>query len=183
MGLIDRAVDEVGADQACGLRREFGRDQDTPAELFAARIGKRQVRLDGGLAVPHREHAKTVRQILDNDLGAQLVEVKLLHEIASQRPRAIEEEAAAVLRWRLGDDEIGDDLALRRQQRAEARRPGLEVENVGGNKPVQKAPGAVTGDFDHATVGEQGSLHGKNFPNITSKSRTLADYSQGLDTQ
>jgi hypothetical protein len=29
---------------------------------------------------------------------------------------------------------------------------------------MQKAPRAVTGDFDHATVGEEGSLHGKNFP-------------------
>jgi hypothetical protein len=29
---------------------------------------------------------------------------------------------------------------------------------------MQKASRAVTGDFDHAAVGEQGSLHGKNFP-------------------
>jgi hypothetical protein len=29
---------------------------------------------------------------------------------------------------------------------------------------MQKAPRAVTGDFDHATVGEEGSLHGKDFP-------------------
>ncbi len=28
---------------------------------------------------------------------------------------------------------------------------------------MQKVPRAVTGDFDHATVGQQGSLHGKNF--------------------
>jgi hypothetical protein len=48
---------------------------------------------------------------------------------------------------------------------------------------MQKVPRAVTGDFDHAAVGEQGSLHGKNFPNITSESRTLAGFSQGLDTQ
>jgi len=61
----------------------------------------------------------------------------------------------------LGHDEIGDDLALRRQQRAKPRRSGRELENVGGHKPMQKAPRAVTGDFDHATVGKQGSLHGK----------------------
>ena len=34
---------------------------------------------------------------------------------------------------------------------------------------MQKAPRAVTGDFDHATVREQGSFHGKNFPNIAGR--------------
>ena len=61
--------------------------------------------------------------------------------------------------------------------------PGLELENVGGDKPMQKVPRAVTGDFDHATVGEQGSLHGKKLSKYRQERRTLAGFSQGSDAQ
>ena len=36
MGVIGRAIDQVGADQVCGLRREIRRDQDAPAEFRRA---------------------------------------------------------------------------------------------------------------------------------------------------
>jgi hypothetical protein len=48
---------------------------------------------------------------------------------------------------------------------------------------MQKVPRAVTGDFDHATVGEQGSLHGKKLSNMAGESRALAGFSQGSDAQ
>jgi hypothetical protein len=48
---------------------------------------------------------------------------------------------------------------------------------------MQKAPRAVTGDFDHATVGEESSLHGKK-PSIMAMERmTLGHFSQGVNTQ
>ena len=37
--------------------------------------------------------------------------------------------------------------------------PGRQVEDVGGNQPVEKIPRAFASDFDHAAVGEEGSLH------------------------
>jgi hypothetical protein len=46
---------------------------------------------------------------------------------------------------------------------------------------MQKAPCAVTGDFDHATVGEQGSLHGKKLSKYRQERRIPADFSQGSD--
>ena len=46
---------------------------------------------------------------------------------------------------------------------------------------MQKAPRAVTGDFDHATVGKQGSLHGKKLSKYCKERRIPADFSQGSD--
>ena len=36
---------------------------------------------------------------------------------------------------------------------------GRQVENIGGDKPMEEVPRAVAGDLDHAAVGEKGSLH------------------------
>jgi len=46
---------------------------------------------------------------------------------------------------------------------------------------MQKAPRAVTGDFDHATVGKQGSLHGEKLSKYCKERRIPADFSQGSD--
>ena len=92
-------------------------------------------------AVPHRHHAERLRQVLDRDLGAQLVEIELFHQRRGKRARAIEEEAAAVLGLGLGDDKIDDDLALRRQQRGKARLAGRDLAHVVGDEPVEEAAG------------------------------------------
>ena len=120
MRVIGGAVDQFGADQIGGLLREFLRDQNPPAERGVARIGEGQIGLHRGLAVPGREHAEAVGQIFDRDLGAQPVEAELVGEALRQRARAVDQEAAAMAGGRFGDQEIGRDLALRRQQRAEA---------------------------------------------------------------
>ena len=73
-----------------------------------------------------REHAQRRRKILDDDLGAQLVEIELAHEVLRQRFWAVEKEAAAVLCRGFRDDAIGDDLALRGQQGGIAGLPILE---------------------------------------------------------
>ena len=65
---------------------------------------------------------------------------------------------------RFGDDEVGNDLALRGQQRAEPRLAGLEVVDVGGDEAVEKVSRAVADDLDHAAVGKKGSFHALGFP-------------------
>ena len=44
-------------------------------------------------------------------------------------------------RRRLGDQEIHDDLALRRQQRAEASQSGLQPRYVRGDEAVEEVAG------------------------------------------
>ena len=108
------------------------------AQRRQSRIGIAQAIFGRRGAVPDRHHAEHLRQVLADHLGAQFVEVELLHQRRRQRPRAIEEKAAAVLGRRFGDDEIDDDLALRRQQRGEAGWPGRDLGHVVGDKPVEK---------------------------------------------
>ena len=93
-------------------------------------------------------------------LGAQLVEIELLDERRRERARAIEEEAAAVLGRRLGDDEIDDDLALRRQQRGEARLRRASPWSMSVvSSPLRKVARVGAGDLDHAAVGEKCRFH------------------------
>ncbi len=73
--------------------------------------------------------------------------------------RAVEEEAAAVLGRRLGHDAIDDDLALRGQQRAEARLLRRQLGHVGGEQPVEEGPGVVASHLDHAAIGEKCRFH------------------------
>jgi hypothetical protein len=55
-------------------------------------------------AVPDREHGEDFGQVLDHDLGAQLVEIEPLHQCRRERARAVEEEAAAIGGRRLGQE-------------------------------------------------------------------------------
>ena len=106
MGFVGGAVDQIGADQVGDLLREFLGNEYAPAERGVARIGKRQIGHHGGIAVPGREHAEAVGQVLDRDLGAQPVEAELVGERLRQRARAVEQEAAAMAGGRFGDQEI-----------------------------------------------------------------------------
>ncbi len=98
-------------------------------------------------------------QILDTDLGAQLVEIELVDQGRRERARAVEEEAAAVLGRRLDHDAIDHDLALRRQQRGKARPLGRHLADIGGEEPVEKAPRGLAGDLDDAAIGEKRCFH------------------------
>src|SRR4029453_2950967 len=73
VSLIGGAVDQLRANQVGDFLRERLGHKNTPSEDWAARIGECQIRRYRGIAIPSREHAKTVRQILDRDLGAQLI--------------------------------------------------------------------------------------------------------------
>ena len=88
MGLIGVAVDEIGADQVGHLLLEIFGHENAPAQRLMPRIGKGQIGLHGGLAVPYRQHADAVGDVLDRDLGAQLVEAELVGEALRQRARA-----------------------------------------------------------------------------------------------
>ena len=85
MRVIAGAVDQLRADQPRELLRKLLRHQDPPAERRVTRVGERQIGFHGGLAVPRRHHAETVGQVLDRDLGAQLVEAELVGETLRQR--------------------------------------------------------------------------------------------------
>ncbi len=117
---------------------------------MARRAERRQTRIAidkavvgrASFAVPCRQHRQGV-DALDRHLGAQLVEIELLREVVGQRFRAIDEEAAAVIRAGFDHEEIGDDLALRRQQRGVARSARRQRLDIAGHKVVEKSRARV----------------------------------------
>ncbi len=130
MSLKGSAVDQLRADQIGDFLRERLGHKKTPAEGWVARIGEGQIRGYGRLAVPGREYAKTVRQILDRHLGAQFVEAKLVGEGSRQRAGAVDQEAAAVAGRRLGDQKIRCYFALWGQQGPEAAEARAKQRNI-----------------------------------------------------
>ena len=127
------------------------------------RIGEARLRRGAYGAGPDRDHAELVGEIADRDLGAELVDVELVGERLRQRAGNVEQEAlAAVGRRHLGDQEIDDDLALRRQQRAESGLARMQLADVGGEEPVEELACIVAADLDHAPVVEKRRFHSKN---------------------
>ena len=58
-----------------------------------------------------------------------------------------------------GDQEIGRDLALRRQQRAEPAKAGLQQRDVCGDEAVEEVAGILAADLDHAPVRKKRCFH------------------------
>ncbi len=164
MGLIVGAVDEFGADQIGNLLLEFFGNEDTPAERVVARIGECKIRPHRGFAAPDRQHAEAVGEILDRDLGAQLVEAKLGCKSRRQRTRGIDQKAAAMAGRGLGNQEIGDDLALRRQQCAEPAKARAKQRHVGRNEAVEEVAGILAADLNHAPVWKKRCFHSLKWP-------------------
>ena len=121
------------------------------------------------LSIPCRQNAKDLGQIFDHDASAQLVEVKLVDHRLGERSRQVEEEAAAVMSRRFDDDEVCNNLALRRQQRTEARCPRRELEDIGADKTVQKVARVIARNLDHAAVGSRAAFIERTFPSIQLK--------------
>jgi hypothetical protein len=69
-------------------------------------------------------------------------------------------EAAAMAHRYLGDQKVGDDFALRRQQRAETSESGPDQIYIGGDEAVEKVAGILAADFDHAPIDEKCRFHG-----------------------
>ena len=59
----------------------------------------------------------------------------------------------------LGDQEVHDDLALRRQQRAEPAKTGREQRHVGRDQAVEEVARVLARDLDHAPVGKKRCFH------------------------
>ncbi len=162
---VGLGLHQFGAEIGGGLRRQMRRQHHPHAERRQPRIGiAKPVFGIARLPVPHRHHAEHLGQVLRQHLGAQLVEIELVHQRRRERARAVEEEAAAVRRRRLGHDEIHDDLALRRQQRGKARLLRADLADIVGGEPVEEAPGVVAGDLHHAAVGKKRCLHRISMP-------------------
>ena len=117
-----------------------------------ARIGISKAHGRCARAFPCREHAEHLGQILDHDARAQLVEIEFVDQRFHALARNVEKKAAAVLGRRFGGDEVGDDLALRCQERAKARGTRAKLQHVGADKPMQKASRLVAGDLYHSPV-------------------------------
>src|SRR6185437_7670247 len=118
--LIGGAADKLRADQAGRLWRKIGGDENPQAQLGVTWIGEGEIWLQGHLTIPRGEYTEAVGKIFDADLGAQSVEGEFVGKRLRKRFRAINQKAAAMSGRRLGDQEIDRDLALGRQQRAEA---------------------------------------------------------------
>jgi hypothetical protein len=69
------------------------------------------------------------------------------------------EKAAAIFGRRLSHDTIDDNLALRREQRAEAGLYRANLGDIGRQNPVQECPGVGACNLDHAAIGEKCRFH------------------------
>jgi hypothetical protein len=63
----------------------------------------------------------------------------------------------------LGDQEIDDDLALGRQQRAEPGLPRAQLADIGRDQAVEEVAGVLAGDLDHAPIRKKGCFHSQNW--------------------
>ena len=77
--------------------------------------------------------------------------------------RRVDQEAAAMASWHLGDQEIDDDLALRRQQRAEPGLPRFELVDISRDEPVEEVAGVLARDLDHAPIWKKRCFHAQNW--------------------
>ncbi len=166
VGLVGVRVDQSGAEIGGGFAGKMRRQHDACAQCRQARIGVAQAIFAVAGAVPDRHHAEDLRQILADHLGPQLVEIELFHQRADQRLRRIEKKAATILGRRFGDDEVDDDLALRRQQCGKARMARGDLGHIVGDEAIEEAPGVVADDLDHAAIGEKSCLHANSLGSL-----------------
>ena len=156
---IGIALADLRADRGCGFVDQIVRHEQPPAELRIARVFKGEIRLHRRHTIPHREHADLRRDVFDSHFRPQLVETELGGEGLSQRQRNIEHEAAALGLGRFRHQKIGDDLALRRQQRAEPAQSRTDKLDVRGHEVVQEFAGILAADPDHAAIRQKRCFH------------------------
>ncbi len=99
---------------------------------------------------PGRPHRRLVRR--HRHLGAQAVDRQSLEQRAALLGLAV--QPAALLAP--DDEEVVEQPALRRQQRAEARLAGPERLHVLGQQALQEAAPILAGDGDQGAVGQGG---------------------------
>ena len=87
MRLVVGGIDERRAELRRRLAGDVRRDHAAQPERGQARVGIAQAGPAGAGAVPDRQHAERFGQILDDHLGAQLVEVEPLHQRRARSAR------------------------------------------------------------------------------------------------
>ena len=134
---------------ARGLRRAFG-----PAVVAApdvlARAKPRVLHAAFGCLAPADGDGRLVDR-RDLRLGAQLVERQAPGEAGGVRPGGL--DAKAVLSG-TRDQEVEQDLALRREQGAGTGFSGCQRGEIGGQDALQQRTGIRSCDFDEASVGQ-----------------------------
>ena len=190
MRLVGGRFEQLRAEVGCRLRREMRRQHAAQAELGQARIaiaqachtddpfplaGEGRVRAAAAGALPDRQHAERLGNVLDVDLGAQLVEAQALDQRRCQRPRAIEIKSAAIGGAGLGEEKIDDDLALRSKQRAEAGLLRRHLADVGVTSPLRNLRASSPATLTTPRSGRSAAfiIPGCS-PDVASKRRSLA---------
>ena len=110
-----------------------------------ARIGIGEAEIGGRGTVEHGRD-REIRPPRDLDLGAELVEAEPLYELAFERARRVQHEAASVVRGDRHREKIEQDFSLRRQQRGEARLARLQRSDVARHQPLQEMRRVFAGD-------------------------------------
>ena len=114
-------------------------------------------------AIGRGEHGALLGEVLQRDLGAQLVELQAFHQVGGLEQGRVEEEAAAILRRQREDEEIADHLALRRQQCAVAGLSGHDRIEIVGHEVLQEVARVVAADADDAAIDQSCGGHGLPF--------------------
>src|SRR5262249_26851092 len=150
MRLVGHRINELGANPPCRLVRPMRRKHAAPPQLGKTRIRVAQAVFWIGRSLPDRHDPEHLREVLNGHFGAQLVKIESLDQRWGERPRSIEKKAATVGRFGFRNDEVRDDLSLRRQQRGESSMPGINLSGVARDQPIEKLARVIARDLDDA---------------------------------
>ncbi len=156
----------------CGIGvNAAGLGDPPPAERGKARIRPGPVRyLDRCFAAigPGDKDRQIVGR-RNLDIGAQPVEAQALDEIVSHAGRQVEQKSLvglAVLRLRM-DQEIEEDLALRRQQPAIGNAGRRQACHIGGDDILQEGRGVAAGNAHDGAIIKAGAVHPCSAPRFS----------------
>ena len=147
VGVIGRLVHFIRA--RTGERGFFGEDR-APAERGEAGVGEDDAIDRRRLSAPERHDLARRALIGDRHLGAQPIERHALHEVGDAVERQIEQETVAVGH----DEEVGLDLSLRREQRAEAGLALRRARHIVRHDVLQEALAVGACDPHYAAIAE-----------------------------
>ena len=109
-----------------------------------------------GCAAPVGDDAAVGALVADRDLGPQLVEADSRLARSAACAAGQSSRKAGRRAGRAQDEEVEQDLALRRQQRGVARLARRQGLDVVGQQPLQEARRVLAVDANDAAVGEKG---------------------------
>src|SRR6516164_10835354 len=164
MRLVGHRIDELGANPGCRLVRPMRRKHAAPPQLGETWIRVAQAIFGIGRSLPDRHDPEHLREILNDHFCAQLVKIESFDQRWRERSRSVKKKAATVGRFGFRNDEVRDDLSLRRQQGSESSMPGIDLSGVARDQPIEKFARVIARDLDDAALGKQRCLHDRNLP-------------------